>query len=352
MSLYKRGSVWWSRIVRNGERLDRSTRTRNKPDAQRVEARWLTQINEAGETLRPLKLKEQRRPINISQLAQRIWPTLESRVAPRTLAYYKEAMKPLIHSNLGAHLLHEITPESIEEFVQARSREVGPSSVNGSLRTLRRALRLALEWKLIDKVPKIKLLTTEHSREFVINEELLKKMLAHEDSTELLEKLLPFLIDTGLRISESLALRWEHVGLEPKQGSSLGWVYVEKGKTKYAKRHVPLTARVKKLLTEMKRNSTSAFVFPADDGEQLSRSWPSEQFRTMRDTMKLPKDCVIHSCRHTFCTRLGEAGADAFIIQRLAGHSSILISQRYVHPTPERMESAVEKLTLYNESAK
>ena len=40
--------------------------------------------------------------------------------------------------------------------------------------------------------------------------------------------------------------------------------------------------------------------------------------------------------------------ADAFAIQRIAGHSSILISQRYVHPTPERLETAFAQLEAYN----
>jgi integrase len=205
-------------------------------------------------------------------------------------------------------------------------------------------LHLAEEWKLIQKVPKIRLLPNEHQREFVISDDLLKKMLAHEYCTELLKKLIPFLIDTGLRISEALALTWEHVGLKPKQGAYLGWVYVKKGKSKYAKRHVPLTERSLRILSDAKKDSTSAFVFPAENGEQLSRHWPSEQFRRLRKAMKLPKDCVVHACRHTFCTRLGEAGAHAFEIQRLAGHSSMMISQRYVHPTPERLESAIDRL--------
>ena len=348
MSLYKHGRVYWSRIVRRGERFDRSTKCRNKPDAQRVEAKWLTEINEAGETLRPLQLKEQRKPITLSQLAQKMWPAMEKgsthEVEPRTLQYYKESMRPLVHSKLGDGMLHTITPEAIEDFTRTRSTEVGPSSVNGSLRTLRRALKLAEEWKLILKAPRIKLLTSEHCREFVISDELLGKMLAHKDCTELLTVLIPFLIDTGLRISEALALRWEHVGLKPKQGASLGWVYVEKGKSKYAKRYVPLTARSLAVLTRMHKDSKSDYVFPAENGEQLSRHWPSEQFRVMRDAMKLPKDCVVHACRHSFCTRLGETGADAFVIQRLAGHSSIMISQRYVHPTPERLEQAVSRL--------
>jgi len=55
-------------------------------------------------------------------------------------------------------------------------------------------------------------------------------------------------------------------------------------------------------------------------------------------------DAVLHSCRHTFCTRLGESGCDAFTIQRLAGHSSITISQRYVHQGKAIAQSAIERL--------
>jgi integrase len=44
----------------------------------------------------------------------------------------------------------------------------------------------------------------------------------------------------------------------------------------------------------------------------------------------MPDDFVIHSLRHTMLTRLGEAGVDAFTIMRIAGHSSITVSQRSV----------------------
>ena len=56
----------------------------------------------------------------------------------------------------------------------------------------------------------------------------------------------------------------------------------------------------------------------------------------------------LYDLRHTFLTRLGEANADPFSIQRIAGHASILISQRYVHPTPERLEDAFVRLERYN----
>jgi hypothetical protein len=43
-------------------------------------------------------------------------------------------------------------------------------------------------------------------------------------------------------------------------------------------------------------------------------------------------------------TRLGEAGADAFTIMKIAGHSSITMSQRYVHPTAGQVDRTIERL--------
>lgn len=71
----------------------------------------------------------------------------------------------------------------------------------------------------------------------------------------------------------------------------------------------------------------------------------------MKAALRLPADAVIHSFRHTFGTRLGEAGADAFTIMRAMGHSSVVVSQKYVHPTPEAMELAFERLNAANEKA-
>ena len=137
------------------------------------------------------------------------------------------------------------------------------------------------------------------------------------------------------------------MSLEPKEGAERGWLYVAKGKSKYAVRYVPLTARAADILRQCRKVSkkTCPWPFTAYDGRRkMGRHWVSQQFREARDKFNLPWDAVLHSTRHTFCTRLGESGADAFTIQKLAGHSSIVISQRYVHPTPARLEKAIDML--------
>jgi hypothetical protein len=71
----------------------------------------------------------------------------------------------------------------------------------------------------------------------------------------------------------------------------------------------------------------------------------------MRQALKLPADAVVHSFRHTFGTRLGETGADAFTIMKVIGHSTVVVSQKYVHPTAETVERAFERLNAANEKA-
>ena len=73
--------------------------------------------------------------------------------------------------------------------------------------------------------------------------------------------------------------------------------------------------------------------------------------KVIRDDLQLPNDCVIHSFRHTFLTRFGEAGADAFTIKKVAGHSSVTISERYIHPTPEGQERAFGRFANLNQEA-
>lgn len=67
-----------------------------------------------------------------------------------------------------------------------------------------------------------------------------------------------------------------------------------------------------------------------------------------RKKLKMPDAFVLHSLRHTFLTRLGAAGVDAFVIMKTAGHHSVTVSQRYIHPHQSAVEIAVAKLEAFN----
>jgi len=122
--------------------------------------------------------------------------------------------------------------------------------------------------------------------------------------------LLPFLVDTGLRITEACDLQREHIQFREDELPCS--IKIVKGKSKYAKREIPLTERAALTLAGSLRHSKGAYAFTSKGGHRpITRHYPSEQFRAVRDALKIGPECVLHSTRHTFCTRLGKAGADA-----------------------------------------
>ena len=74
------------------------------------------------------------------------------------------------------------------------------------------------------------------------------------------------------------------------------------------------------MLKARKAVSRSAWVLPGESAEApiLGASIDHQNWE-VRDTLKLSKEFVVHSLRHTILTRHGEAGADAFIIMKTPG---------------------------------
>src|SRR5882757_9783915 len=104
--------------------------------------------------------------------------------------------------------LDAIDEALIEKYVQERRKQVAPATVNRQLATLRRALRRALrlahEWKVIDRLPKIRLLQGERTREFVLSRE--QEPVYLNAAPLPLKDLALLMLDTGLRDGEALAL--------------------------------------------------------------------------------------------------------------------------------------------------
>jgi len=255
--------------------------------------------------------------------------------------------------------------------VVERRATVGPATVNRDLATLRRVLRLAHEWREIQRIPRIRLITGERVRDFVLSRKQERVYLAA--CPQPLNDIAVLMLETGRRIGGALHLEWADIISAPVNGARFGFLRVREGKSKNSRRVIPLTDRAATMLRERrmaqeieadkgkaegKATYAIVFVFANRDGEPYVGTsinhLPRDVCPPKVDGRRKPiftGDFVLHSLRHTMLTRLGESGVIAFTIMRIAGHSSIVVSQRYIHPTPEAVERAFERLQLSGDFA-
>jgi integrase len=188
------------------------------------------------------------------------------------------------------------------------------------------------------------MLKGERERTFVFTEAIRKKY--DELAPEPLKSCVQFSCEVGICEGEFINLRKSEVHMTAKadEWGHFGYVMVREGKTAYRKRSLPITPRVKQILTGWMKRSKSDFVFTRDDGvTPLSRYTLVQQQEAMRKLLNLPWDAVVHSARHTALTNLGLAGVDTFTLRQIAGHASITTTLKYVHPTPQAMKAAFQK---------
>lgn len=319
MAIFKRGRVYWYHFVFNGQHVQKSTKQGNPRVARQMEAACKTALAK-GE----VGIMERKPVPALHAFAQRFIDAIQVRCAekPHTIQFYANKLARLLDFEpLASVRLNQIDEALIESYVQHRSKQVSPASVNRELATLRRLLRLAQEWHVIDRVPRIRLLPGERTRDFVLSHAQERTYL--EAAPQPLADAAMLMLDTGLRVGEVLTVEWRDVHLEPVGAAKLGYIHVRSGKSKNAKRNLSLTARVQAMLQERLAIARSPHVFTDETGTRpVSIYTLEDQHSRVRRALRL-SECVIHSFRHTFGTRLGEAGADAFTIMRAMGHSVV-----------------------------
>jgi len=353
MAVYKQKSSnkWSYKFSWNGVLIRKSTKQTNRRVAETMEAAHRTALAK-GE----VGIREKKPVPTLREFAPRFEEAVKTLNAekPATVSFYKEKLRRLLdYGPFATARLDTIDEAMIDGYklhratvVSRYKKPLSPASINRELATLRRLLRLAQEWKIIDRVPRIRMLRGERQREFVLNHK--NEPIYLEACAQPLQDVALLILDSGVRPGEACRLKWSDVHLEPVINARFGYIHIAGGKSRYAKRNLSLTSRVGEMLRRRKGEATSNWVFPSETGGPALGTSLDHQHADVRASLKLPEDFVIHSLRHTMLTRLGEAGADAFTIMRIAGHSSVTVSQRYVHPTPESLERAFERLENLN----
>jgi integrase len=344
MSIFKRGSIYWYHFLFNGEHIQKSTKQGNPRTARQIEAAHRTALakGEVGIT--------EKKPVPMlgDFIDNRFTPWAQAtfeKASPKTwTGWYRTQLTNISgYSTLVNRKLDTITSEHAADYAAyLQTKGWQPSSVNSSLRVLRRVLRLAVEWGVTAKAPKIQLLRGEHHRERVITpDEEMRYLAAANDQ---MADIAIVLIDTGMRPEENARLRWESISWTNGRCGSL---QVTHGKTSAARRMLPMSPRVRALIEkrwEAAKNPAEGWVWTAATAS--GHIEPSTMKKQHQRALKLSglRPFVLYSLRHTFLTRLGESGCDAWTLARIAGHSSIAISARYVHPSEDAVMNVFARM--------
>lgn len=245
--------------------------------------------------------------------------------------------------------LDQISYARIEDFKNRLTRPVadgghGLSGKTGNniLTVLRRLLMLAHKRGALDAVPEFEWFVVAPSK---------FDFLTFEESDDLIEAAAPEWrtmvmvgIRCGLRQGELLGLKWEHVDL--KLNRIVVRQSIVRGRTKGTKsrriRTIDLGREVAAELAKH-RHLRGPYVFCDQDGKALTSGackWP---LWTACEGAGLRR-IGWHVLRHTFCSQLAMRGVSPQAIQKLAGHATLAMTERYMHLSPNVTAEAVRLL--------
>ena len=145
----------------------------------------------------------------------------------------------------------------------------------------------------------------------------------------------------GLRFGEIAELSWQDVNLENE--------VLTIRDAKAGSRYAFLTEQAKQMLSDRARGNPSDYVFGGRRGkiESLSRTF----VRTVKelglnDGIDDPRHRItFHSCRHSYASWLVEQGTDLYTVQKLLGHKTNVMTQRYAHLAEGQLRAAARSLS-------
>lgn len=255
---------------------------------------------------------------------------------------------------LGGYRLRDISP------MQSQALMAGLAGKSNSLQSkvlihLRSIFTVATENGLVAKSPVSSMLKPSGKR----TEE--KVALTPEESALLLDQVkdvrartfLLIALHTGMRRGEIIGLLWEDIDFEKKViRVRHNAIIKEKAttitddlKTKAGKRDIPLSDELARWLSDRKFNTHSKYVFAMKNHKPMTLSSYKSMWRHIEK--ELPDTHVsAHILRHTYITRMFEAGLDIKEVQYLAGHSTVDMTLRvYTHyDQRSRRDKTAEKV--------
>ncbi len=369
----------------DGVRRFRSTKTRNKGQAEAICAAWekAEKHGRAG-TLTPDKAREvlaaglediflasNRETLKTYTVREWGKQWLDSKLienTPRTHERYAGVLDRF-YDFLGAKAdknIPGVTATEISAFRDKLATELSPNTANLAVKTLRVCFGAAYSQDLLTsntaaKVKKLKLRTFGKRREFKPAE---IRLLLHAAGDSEWRGLILTGLYTAQRLGDVARLRWNQVNLETKE------IVFHVSKTTEVLPLPMAPALVDYFEALPSTDEPSAFVFPKVAElakrtgtlsnqfykvmEQAGIAPPRKNVETGEghDKHRTPSTLSFHSLRHSAVTFLKAAGVSDAVAQAIAGHQSAAVSKIYTHLSATDLRGAVNALPDVTKAAK
>jgi integrase len=262
----------------------------------------------------------------------------------------------------GKRPLRSITTGDLQRFVDQRAHRIlyytkdekgkkvpvtaKPATTNRELMFMSGALREALRRGYVEKnsATGIRQLPEHNNKLRWLTPQEEERLLGY--APDFLKPIILTALHTGMRLGEILGLKWADVDFEQKI------VRVSQSKN-HKVRYIPMNRQLVALLESIPhftgKHGPSPYVFTnpktgsryVDTGHRFGRVSRRSGLR----------DVTFHTLRHTFASRLAQAGVPLNTIRELLGHGTMVMTMRYAHLAPNNLREAVEILAPNEQEA-
>ncbi len=241
----------------------------------------------------------------------------QGRLSDRTVYDYRAQAKRTVRPGLGSLKIADVTRADVERAVAKRA----PVQRNRTLAFISRVFTVFEQWeyrpqhtnpaRLVER-------TREQPRDRVLAPSEVEAIARALDACDdpFASGALRFLMLTGWRNGEALAMRWEDVDFET------GEIALASTKTGCAVRTVDKIAL--QAIADLPRFNRVPGVFAGLTYATLRRRW-----QDIAEAAGVP-DVRLHDIRRTVATSAAAAGMSAFLLRDLMGHKTLAMANRYV----------------------
>lgn len=334
MFLSKRGKIWYLYYTdEDGKRRKVSTKCKHKPDA----LKFITQFKQKQKQQRAI-----RHNVKLSRFISEYLIYSKTEHRPKTTSDMEYILNEF-KNTIGDKNLKQISVRDIELFI-AKKRQVSDVTAQKNYVKLASAMSTAVRWQYLESNPVKKVTKPKVSerRPVYISKDEMKQLLGHITDNELRDIVI-VAVSTGLRLNELLHLKWHNVDLINK----VIHVVNEDGFTTKSKksRSVPMNDKSYQVLAQRKESAVCELVFHnrmrVHNDMKISKA-----FKKAVRACNLNDKICFHTLRHTFCSWLVKSGVSIYEVMKLAGHSSVSVTQIYAHLEPEQRHESVNLIKI------